>query len=209
MVLHRPTIRCLRRAVITAGRGVQTITVLRRKVIRGGGIRRRAGPTTRRLVAPPEAGSLYYRREISRKPIKRPNCRPSSTARSSPTLPPTPLAPSSSTRRTRFSIWCSATVQRCATASASAGKASPGRALSALEQVAGLASAERDDRAPAVPAAFYGRRRRQPARGARPLSRKHGLSYPRHQSTVDHRSFRVVWLHPPHQRRRGRPLPTA
>ena len=32
------------------------------------------------------------------------------------------------------------------------------------------------------------------------------ISHPRHQSTVNHRPFRVVWLHPPHERRRGRPL---
>jgi hypothetical protein len=35
---------------------------------------------------------------------------------------------------------------------------------------------------------------------------QYGISHPRHQSTVDHRPFRVVWLHPPHKRRRGRPL---
>ena len=40
-------------------------------------------------------------------------------------------APSSSIRRTPTSIWCSATARRCATASASAAKASPGRAPSA------------------------------------------------------------------------------
>jgi hypothetical protein len=67
--------------------------------------------------------------------------------------------------------------------------------------VAGLASA-----APAVPAALYGRWRRQPPGGTRPLPRQHRISHPRHQSTVDHRPFRVVWLHPPHERGRGRPL---
>ena len=70
--------------------------------------------------------------------------------------------------------------------------------------VAGLASAGGNDRAPALPAALHGRRRRQPARRARALSRQDDLSHPRHQSAVDHRHLRVVGLHPAHQRGRRR-----
>ena len=73
-------------------------------------------------------------------------------------------------------------------------------------RVAGLASAGGDDRAPALPAALHGRRRRQPARRARALSRQDDLPHPRHQSAVDHRLVRVVGLHPSHQRGRHRPL---
>ena len=69
-------------------------------------------------------------------------------------------------------------------------------------RVAGLASAAGDDRAPALPAALHGRRRRQSARRARALSRQDDLPHPRHQSAVDHRHVRVVGLHPPHQRGR-------
>ena len=97
----------------------------------GGDIRHQQDPTTRRLIAPLEDGSLDYHLRISRKAIKRPNCRPSSAASSSPTPRPSPLAPSSSTHRTRFYIWCSATVKRCATALALVAQGSPGRALSA------------------------------------------------------------------------------
>jgi hypothetical protein len=48
-------------------------------------IRRQVSPTTRRLIAPPEDGSLDYHRRISRKLINRPNCRPSFADSSSPT----------------------------------------------------------------------------------------------------------------------------
>ena len=80
------------------------------------------------------------------------------------------------------------------------------RARHAHGRVAGLASAVGDDRAPALPAALHGRRRRQSDGRARALSRQDDLPHPRHQSAVDHRHVRVVGLHPPHQRGRHRPL---
>ena len=85
----------------------------------------RVDPTTRRLIAP-----LDCRGRNSRKANKRPN-RPSFSASSSPTPRPSPPAPSSSTPRTRLSIWYSARVKPCATASAWAAQGSHGRALSA------------------------------------------------------------------------------
>src|SRR5229473_2211486 len=72
--------------------------------------------------------------------------------------------------------------------------------------VAGLASAGRDDRAPALSAALHGRRSRQSARRARALSRQDDLPHPRHQSALDHRHVRVVGLHPADQRGRDGPL---
>ena len=46
----------------------------------------------------------------------------------------------------------------------------------------------------------------QPARRARPLSRQHALSHPRHQRAMDHRHQCLVGLHPHAQRGRGRPV---
>ena len=66
--------------------------------------------------------------------------------------------------------------------------------------IAGLASAGRDDRPPALSAALHGGRPGQPARRARALSRQDALSHPRHQSAVDHRHVRVVGMHSAHQR---------
>ena len=65
----------------------------------------------------------------------RPNCRPNSAASSSTTPPRSRLARSSSTHRTRFSIWCSATAKRCATASASAATGSLGPALRRISRM--------------------------------------------------------------------------
>src|SRR5215475_4268050 len=72
--------------------------------------------------------------------------------------------------------------------------------------MAGLASARRDDRTSALSTALHGRRRRQPARRARALSRQDALPHPRHQSALNHRHVRVVWVHPPHQRGHHRSL---
>ena len=66
--------------------------------------------------------------------------------------------------------------------------------------MARLESAGADDRAPALPSALHGRRRRQSARRARALSRRHHLSHSRHQSAVHHRDLRLLGLHPAHQR---------
>src|SRR5207247_2422804 len=59
-----------------------------------------------------------------------------------------------------------------------------------------------NDRAPALSAALHGRRRDEPARRARSLSRQDGVSHPRHQSALDHRHLRVFGMHPAKQRRR-------
>ena len=67
-------------------------------------------------------------------------------------------------------------------------------------RVAGLASAGRDDRAPALSAALHGGRRRQSARRARALSRQDAVPHPRHQPALDDRQVRVVGLHPADQR---------
>ena len=55
--------------------------------------------------------------------------------------------------------------------------------------VARLESTGADDRTPALPAALHGRRRRQSARRARAVSRRHHLSHSRHQSAVHHRDL--------------------
>ena len=70
--------------------------------------------------------------------------------------------------------------------------------------VAGLASAGRDDRAPALSAALHGGRRRQSARRARALSRQDALPHPRHEPALDDRQIRVLGLYPPDQRRHRR-----
>ncbi len=83
-----------------------------------------------------------------------------------------------------------AAARRCATASASAAKASPGRACRPSSR-----KAEWPDwtppaemiAAPALPAALYGRRPRQSARRPRPVSRQLDLPHPRHQCAVEHR----------------------
>src|SRR5882724_2595920 len=62
-------------------------------------------------------------------------------------------------------------------------------------RVAGLASADRDDRAPALSAALHGRRSRQSAGRARDVSRQHCLSHPRHQPAFDDRQVRLLGLH--------------
>ena len=82
-------------------------------------------------------------------------------------------APSSSIRRTSSSIWSRAAAGRCATASASAARASPGRACTHLGQegMAGLGAAAGNARAPARFAALHGRRPGQSARRARDVSR--------------------------------------
>src|SRR5436309_14938201 len=59
-----------------------------------------------------------------------------------------------------------------------------------------------NDRAPALSAALHGRRRDEPARRARSLSRQDGVSHPRHQSALDHRHLRVFGMHPANQRTR-------
>ena len=71
------------------------------------------------------------RRTSSPRPGRARNCRRSSAASWSITSPGSRPARSSSIRRTPTFIWCSATTRRCATASASAAKVSPGRAPSA------------------------------------------------------------------------------
>src|SRR5262249_49647904 len=78
--------------------------------------------------------------------------------------------------------------------------------VSRMAEWPGPAPPRRDDRTPALSAALHGRRRRQPARRARSLSRQNALSHPRHQPAVDHRHVRVVGVYPPHQRRHHRPL---
>src|SRR6516165_3126907 len=42
--------------------------------------------------------------------------------------------------------------------------------------------------------------------GARALSWQDGVSHPRHQSALDHRHLRVLWLHPAHERGHYGPL---
>ena len=66
-------------------------------------------------------------------------------------------------------------------------------------RMAGLDSASRDDRAPALSAALRRRRPRQSARRARHVSRLQHLSHSRHQRSVDHRQVRLLRLHPPDQ----------
>ena len=104
------------------------------------------------------------------------NCRPVCAARSSALPPAKRRARSSSTPRTPISIYVSATAKRCATASASAATASPGRARDHHPQgrMAGLDAAAGNDRAPALSAAPHGRRTGQPARRPRDVSRQHG-----------------------------------
>ncbi len=82
-------------------------------------------------------------------------------------------ARSLSIRRTIFSIWSRVTARRYATASASAAPASPGQACtrSRQERMAGLGAAGGNAQAPALPAAFRGRRPEQSARArARSIS---------------------------------------
>src|SRR3954471_930628 len=62
-------------------------------------------------------------------------------------------------------------------------------------RVAGLASADRDDRAPALSAALHGRRPRQPARRSRHVSGFDRLPHPRHQPAFDDRQVRLLGLH--------------
>ena len=62
-------------------------------------------------------------------------------------------------------------------------------------RVAGLASADRDDRAPALSAALHGRRPRQSARRACDVSGFDRLPHPRHQPAFDDRQVRLVGLH--------------
>ena len=62
-------------------------------------------------------------------------------------------------------------------------------------RVAGLASADRDDRASALSAALHGRRPRQSARRARDVSRFDHLPHPRHQPAFDDRQVRLLGLH--------------
>ena len=70
--------------------------------------------------------------------------------------------------------------------------------------MARLVIARRNDRARAVPATLYGRRRRQPTRRPCALSRKVAVSHSRHEPTIDHWHVRVVRLHPANQcRHRG------
>ena len=59
-------------------------------------------------------------------------------------------------------------------------------------RVAGLASADRDDRAPALFAALHGRRPRQSARRTCDVSRFDRLPHPRHQPAFDDRQVRLV-----------------
>ena len=73
-------------------------------------------------------------------------------------------------------------------------------------RVAGLASADRDDRAPALSAALHGRRPRQSARRARDVSRLDHLPHPRHQPALDDRQVRLVRLHRHAERGRLRPV---
>ena len=68
-------------------------------------------------------------------------------------------------------------------------------------RVAGLASAGRDDRAPALSAALHGGRRRQSARRARALSRQDALPHPRHEPAFDDREVRFLGLYPADERR--------
>ena len=75
-------------------------------------------------------------------------------------------------------------------------------------RVAGLASADRDDRAPALSAALHGRRPRQSARRARDVSRLDRLPHPRHQPALDDRQVRLVGLHRHAERGRLRPVRT-
>ena len=65
--------------------------------------------------------------------------------------------------------------------------------------VAGLVSAVRDDRAPALSAAIHGRRSRQSARRARDVSRLQRVPHPRHQRSHHHRQVRLLGLYPPDQ----------
>ena len=90
------------------------------------GARRKRRRSRRRLPAPRRC-----RRKISRRPASRKNCRPISSGNWSTSPPRSRPAPSSSIRRIPTSIWCSAAARRCATACASAAKASPGPAPSA------------------------------------------------------------------------------
>src|SRR5215211_4622645 len=72
--------------------------------------------------------------------------------------------------------------------------------------MAGLAAAEGNARAPSRPAALYGRRAGQSARGARALSRLHALPHPWLERALDDRHAGLVRLHPHAQRGRDRSL---
>ena len=79
--------------------------------------------------------------------------------------------------------------------------------ISLQGRVAGLASADRDDRAPALSAARSpGGRPRQSAWRPRNVSWLHRLSDPRHQSAFDDRQVRLVGLHRHAERGRLRPV---
>src|SRR5262245_41630922 len=70
--------------------------------------------------------------------------------------------------------------------------------------VAGLDPAAGDDRAPAVSATVYGWWPGESAWRARSLPRQHGVSYPWHQSTADHRHGSFLRLLSPGKSRRYR-----
>src|SRR6516164_4637028 len=69
--------------------------------------------------------------------------------------------------------------------------------ISRKAELARLASAAGNDRAPTLFAALHGRWPRQPARSARNVSRQHCVSHPRHQCAGDDRAGRLVRLLPP------------
>ena len=103
---------------------------------------------------------------------------------------------------------CSAAARRCATASASAAKASPGRASRRRPQgrVAGLdPPAEMLERQPYLPRFMAGGPGNPLGARAMYLGGT-DLPHPRHQPAVHDRQARVVRLHPHGQRGRDRPL---
>ena len=98
----------------------------------------------------------------------------------------------------RFLYVIRATAARCAMASASAATVFSGRACSRSRAsgMAGLAPPPEMIAAPALSAALHGRRPRQSARRPRALSRRHGLSHPRHQPAGDDRQRGLLRLLP-------------
>ena len=175
-------------------------------------VRRRPRPAIRfhhsAATAPDRAAGGRFRAAPDQGDEDSPRSLRGCKSRSSITPPAKRRAPSSSIRRTPSFITCSATARRCATASASAARASPGPASrrSRARPSGRTGTRRRNGGAPALPAAHDRRRPGNPL-GARAMYlggtdyRIHGTNDP-----DDHRQARVVGLHPADQRGRERSL---
>jgi hypothetical protein len=147
---------------------------------------------------------LHFHRKSVRSLDRNKSCLRNSGARKSSTARPSPPARSSSTRRIRISISCSAMARHCATALEWAARGSRGRALERISRLAKWP--DWNPPAEMIAAAIYGRRGRQSIGCARPLFGQHHLSHSRDQPAFYDRHVRFVRLYSAHQRRRYRPL---